>query len=128
MTNLEAATILPDAVRKEIQPGFIKITISRDEQSVNSKNVKEIELLPPPLTTTNDENELDLTNFIPPTNRKPPLSKTTKKFNEIENTMRDILEVDAEIQPQSPGRNKTALTETREFNRTKMTCKRSMYF
>jgi hypothetical protein len=77
MSNLEAATILHEAVRKEIQPGFIKITISRNEQSINSKNVKEIELLPPSLTTNNDENELDLTDFVPSINRKTPISKTS---------------------------------------------------
>ena len=46
LTNLEAANILHDAVRKEIQPGFIKITVSRNEQNLNSKNVKETELSP----------------------------------------------------------------------------------
>jgi len=78
MSNLEAAAILHDAVRKEIQPGYIKITISRvlnDEQDMNLKHVKEIELLPPSLTINNDENELDLTNFVPPVNQKPPISK-----------------------------------------------------
>jgi hypothetical protein len=75
MSNLEAATILHDAVRKEIQPGFIKITISRDEQTINSKNIKEIELLPPSITINNDENELDLINFVPSINRKTSISK-----------------------------------------------------
>ncbi len=67
-----------DAVRKEIQPGYIKITISRvlnNEHDINSKNVKETELSPFLLTTNNDENELDLTNFVPPAPRKPPMSK-----------------------------------------------------
>jgi hypothetical protein len=80
MSNLEAAAILHDAVRKEIQPGYIKITISRvlnDEQDRNLKHVKEIELLPPSLTINNDENELDLTNFVPPVNQKPPISKNS---------------------------------------------------
>ena len=78
MSNLEAAAILHDAVRKEIQPGFIKITISRvlnDEQDMNLKHVKEIELLPPSFTTNNDENELDLTNFVSPVNQKSSISK-----------------------------------------------------
>jgi hypothetical protein len=92
MSNLEAAAILHDAVRKEIQPGFIKITISRDEQSLNSKHVKEIELLPPSLITNNDENELDLTNFVPSINRKP-------------------LNGDSELLE----KNKTTLSEKREF-------------
>lgn len=79
MTNLEAATVLQDAVRKEIQPGFIKITISRllnDEQDTNGKHVKEIELFSSSsLVMNNDENELDLINFVPPINRKLPPSK-----------------------------------------------------
>jgi hypothetical protein len=37
--------------------------------------VKEIELLPSLLTMNNDENELDLTNFVASVNRKPPTSK-----------------------------------------------------
>lgn len=78
MSNIDAATVLQDAVRKEIQPGFIKISISRllnDEQDMNAKHVKEIELLSSSLTITNDENELDLTNFVPSINRKIPTSK-----------------------------------------------------
>jgi len=97
MSNLEAAAILHDAVRKEIQPGFIKITISRNEQSLNSKYVKEIELLPPSLITNNDENELDLTNFVPSINRKPTINKTSN--GDLE----------------SPGKPKTTLSEKREF-------------
>lgn len=96
LTNLEAANILHDAVRKEIQPGYIKITVSRDEQNSNSKNIREIELLPPSLTINNDENELDLTNFLSSTNQK-------------------ILINDAEFHCQTPVRNKTTLAETREF-------------
>ena len=78
MSNLEAASVLQDAVRKEIQPGFIKITISRllnDEYDMNVKNVTEIELLSSSLTLKNDENELDLINFVPSVNRKSPISK-----------------------------------------------------
>jgi hypothetical protein len=86
MTNLEAAGILHDAVRKEIQPGFIKITISRDEQNLNAKHVKEIELLPPTFTSNNEENELDLTNFVPSSNRRTPLSNIFEfYFNENNN-------------------------------------------
>lgn len=84
MSNLEAAAILHDAVRKEIHPGFIKITISRvlnDGQERNSRYVKETELLPPVATTMNDENELDLTNFVPSVNQKPPMSKNNPTLN-----------------------------------------------
>ena len=72
LTNLEAANILHDAVRKEIQPGYITITISRDEQDNQSKNVRETELLPPSAMVNKDENELDLTDFVPSVNRKTP--------------------------------------------------------
>lgn len=44
---------------------------------MNSRNIKEVELLPPSLTINNDENELDLTNFIPSINHKPPISKSS---------------------------------------------------
>ncbi|CAF3377001.1 unnamed protein product [Rotaria socialis] len=95
--NIDAATILQDAVRKEIQPGFIKITISRmlnDEQDPNAKHVKEIELLSSSLTITNDENELDLTNFVSSANRKPPMK------SDLRSSMN-----------QSPARNQKALNE-----------------
>ncbi|CAF3690986.1 unnamed protein product [Adineta steineri] len=104
LSNLDAAAILHDAVRKEIQPGFIKITISRilnDEQDMNLNHVKEIELLPPALTmNNNDENELDLTNFVPSVNQKPP-SKSTKL---LDSDTRSTIN-------QSPTRNKTTLGE-----------------
>lgn len=74
LTNLEAANILHDAVRKEIQPGYITITISRDEQESPSKNVRETELLPPTATGNKEENELDLTDFVPSVNRKTPIN------------------------------------------------------
>ncbi len=96
LTNSEAANILHDAVRKEIQPGYIKIIISRDEQNNNSKNIREIELLPPTLTMNNDENELDLTNFVSSNNRKTPIN-------------------DSEVHCQTPVRNKITLAEKREF-------------
>ncbi|CAF3620494.1 unnamed protein product [Rotaria sp. Silwood1] len=105
MSNIEAATILQDAVRKEIQPGFIKITISRllnDEQDLNSKHVKEIELLSSSLTMTNDENELDLTNFIPCVNRKPPIKSTKFIESDVHSTLN-----------QSPSKNQTTLNEQR---------------
>ncbi|CAF3579779.1 unnamed protein product [Rotaria sp. Silwood1] len=104
MSNIEAATILQDAVRKEIQPGFIKITISRllnDEQDLNSKHVKEIELLSSSLTMTNDENELDLTNFIPCVNRKPPIK------SDVHSTLN-----------QSPSKNQTTLNEQQNQEET----------
>ncbi|UJR31222.1 hypothetical protein I4U23_018726 [Adineta vaga] len=103
MSNLEAAAILHDAVRKEIHPGYIKITISRvlnDEQERNSKYVKETELLPPIATTNNDENELDLTNFVPLVNQKPPIKSTKSIDSENRSTMNA-----------SPMRNKTTLSE-----------------
>ncbi|CAF1180723.1 unnamed protein product [Adineta ricciae] len=103
LSNLEAAAILHDAVRKEIHPGFIKITISRvlnDGQERNSRYVKETELLPPVATTMNDENELDLTNFVPPVNQKPPMKPTKPIDPENRSTMN-----------QSPIRTKTTLSE-----------------
>jgi len=94
LTNLEAANILHDAVRKEIQPGFIKITVSRNEQNLNSKNVKETELSP---LINNEENELDLTSFVSSSNnRKTPI-------NEFD------------IRSQTPSRMKTTLSEKRRF-------------
>ncbi|CAF1065532.1 unnamed protein product [Rotaria sp. Silwood1] len=110
MSNIEAATILQDAVRKEIQPGFIKITISRllnDEQDLNSKHVKEIELLSSSLTMTNDENELDLTNFIPCVNRKPPIKSTKFIESDVHSTMN-----------QSPSKNQTTLNEQQNQEET----------
>jgi hypothetical protein len=84
MSNLEAAAILHEAVRREIHPGHIKVTISRlpitidEQQQRNStRYVKEIDLSPPPslMPVNNDENELDLTTFVPPPLiRKPPSS------------------------------------------------------
>ncbi|CAF5004704.1 unnamed protein product [Rotaria sp. Silwood1] len=110
MSNIEAATILQDAVRKEIQPGFIKITISRllnDEQDLNSKHVKEIELLSSSLTMTNDENELDLTNFIPCVNRKPPIKSTKFIESDVHSTLN-----------QSPSKNQTTLNEQQNQEET----------
>ena len=71
ISNLEAANILHDAVRKEIHPGYIKITISRlchPESEIPT--VHETDLLPIFSTPVNDENELDLTTFVPSVNRK----------------------------------------------------------
>ncbi|CAF3630837.1 unnamed protein product [Rotaria sordida] len=104
MSNIEAATILQDAVRKEIQPGFIKITISRllnDEQDSNAKHVKEIELLSSSLVMNNDENELDLTNFVPSVNRKYPIK------SDIRSTIN-----------QSPAKNQTTLHEKQNQEET----------
>ncbi|CAF2758571.1 unnamed protein product [Rotaria sp. Silwood2] len=110
MSNIEAATILQDAVRKEIQPGFIKITISRllnDEQDSNSKHVKEIELLSSSLTMNNDENELDLINFVPCVNRKPPIKSTKFIESDVRSTMN-----------QSPATTQTPLNDNQNQEET----------
>ncbi len=94
ISNLEAAATLHEAVRREIHPGYIKVTISRspitteqEQQLPNStKYVKEVDLtLPPPssIPINNDENELDLTTFVPPVpplSRKPPSQHSSKIF------------------------------------------------
>ncbi|CAF3675334.1 unnamed protein product [Rotaria sordida] len=99
ISNLEAAAILHEAVRREIHPGHIKVTISRlpmttDDQHMNStRYVKEIDLLPPPLSSSlipvnNDENELDLTTFVPPPPliRKPPTQQSSRHSSRLEST------------------------------------------
>jgi hypothetical protein len=84
LTNLEAAAILHEVVRHEIHPGHIKVTISRctsDQPSMNStRYVKEIDLSPLPtlISVNNDQNELDLTQFVPPPLvRKPPSQQSS---------------------------------------------------
>lgn len=85
LSNVDAANILHDAVRKEIHPGYIKITVSRSQQqdldtssiSFQTKNVQETDLLPP--TQSNDENELDLTNFVPQVTRRSSTHEFSKK-------------------------------------------------
>ncbi|CAF0863533.1 unnamed protein product [Rotaria sordida] len=99
ISNLEAAAILHEAVRREIHPGHIKVTISRlpmtaDDQHMNStRYVKEIDLLPPSLSSSlipvnNDENELDLTTFVPPPPliRKPPTQQSSRHSSRLEST------------------------------------------
>ncbi|CAF3654779.1 unnamed protein product [Rotaria sp. Silwood1] len=98
MLNLEAAAILHEAVRHEIHPGHIKVTISRlpittDDQHINStRHVKEIDLSPPPSSSSlmpvnNDENELDLTTFVPPPLiRKPPTQPSHRHSSRLEST------------------------------------------
>lgn len=86
LSNLEAANILHDAVRKEIHPGYIKVTVSRPQSpdsdvSPNrdgSKHVQETDLSPTLLSRVNDENELDLTNFVPSVNRRTPSQDISK--------------------------------------------------
>ena len=89
LSNLEAAAILHEAVRREIHPGHIKVTVSRlpnptDEQqsSSSARYVKEIDLSPLPTLTTvnNDENELDLTTFVPPPLVRKPPSQHSRQF------------------------------------------------
>ena len=78
LSNIDAANILHDAVRKEIHPGYIKITVSRalnhDSEIVSNghptKNVHETDLSSPGVSQMNDENELDLTNFVAPISRR----------------------------------------------------------
>ena len=86
-SNLEAATILHDAVRREIHPGYIKVTVSRlptltdDEQLDSTRFVRETDLTPAsllPMSNNNDDNELDLTTFVPPLIRKPPSQQSSK--------------------------------------------------
>ncbi len=84
LSNLEAAAILHEAVRREIHPGHIKVTISRHPitSEEQTKHVKEIDLSPLPLLNpmNNDENELDLTTFVPPPlTRKPPTQHSSKE-------------------------------------------------
>ncbi|CAF1427046.1 unnamed protein product [Adineta steineri] len=101
LSNLEAAATLHEAVRREIHPGYIKVTISRspittedeEQQHMNSKRyVKEIDLSSPSLIpVNNDENELDLTTFVvppppPPLNRKPPSQHTSRHSSRLEST------------------------------------------
>lgn len=73
LSNLEAAAILHEAVRHEIHPGHIKMTICRSIGSdEHQQNVKEIGLPPFPMSNR-DENELDLINYVPSSSsRKPP--------------------------------------------------------
>lgn len=83
LSNSEAASILHEAVRHEIHPGFIKVTISRLPSTCEDHNryVKEIDLSPTIFSygMNNDENELDLTNFVPPPlTRKPPTQHSRK--------------------------------------------------
>ncbi|CAF1041998.1 unnamed protein product [Adineta ricciae] len=85
ISNLEAATILHESVRREIHPGHIKVTISRlpntsdnDQDRLNSSRyVKEVDLiLPVSQSVTSfkeDENELDLTTYVPPPVSRKPL-------------------------------------------------------
>lgn len=59
-----------DAVRREVHPGHIKITILRERTPENENSTYEIkDLAPTPSPTlsavNNDENELDLTNYFP---------------------------------------------------------------
>ena len=92
LPNLDAANILHDAVRKEIHPGYIKITIARqchheqENTSINdgSKYVQEIDLTPALLTRTNDDNELDLTKFVPPVSRKVPMQQMSRNSLSID--------------------------------------------
>ena len=87
MSNLDATAILHEAVKREIHPGHIKVTISRspitiEDQAINStKYVKETDILSPLslISMNNDENELDLTTFVPPPLiRKPPSQQSSK--------------------------------------------------
>ncbi|CAF3148603.1 unnamed protein product [Rotaria socialis] len=97
LSNLEAAAILHEAVRREIHPGYIKVTISRlpmttDDQYTNAaRHIKEIDLSPLPSSSivpvNNDENELDLTTFVPPPLiRKPPTQQSTRHSSRLEST------------------------------------------
>ncbi|CAF4267149.1 unnamed protein product [Rotaria socialis] len=97
LSNLEAAAILHEAVRREIHPGYIKVTISRlpmttDDQYTNAaRHIKEIDLSPLPsssiIPVNNDENELDLTTFVPPPLiRKPPTQQSTRHSSRLEST------------------------------------------
>jgi len=83
LSNLEAANILHDAVRKEIHPGYIKITVSRlCHPEFDIPTVQETDLSPMFSTPVNDENELDLTTFVPSVNRKAvPSQQDSKSMN-----------------------------------------------
>jgi hypothetical protein len=84
LSNLDAAAILHESVRREIHPGYIKVTISRlpINAEEHPRHVKETDLSPPLPTLSpinNDENELDLTTFVPPpVTRKPPSQQSSK--------------------------------------------------
>jgi hypothetical protein len=86
ISNLEAAAILHEAVRREIHPGHIKVTVSRLPITAeeHSRHVKETDLSPTLLSLNpinNDENELDLTTFVPPPlTRKPPSQQPSNYF------------------------------------------------
>ncbi|CAF0997726.1 unnamed protein product [Adineta ricciae] len=85
ISNSDAATILHESVRREIHPGYIKVTISRlpktsdnDQERLNSsRHVKEVDLVLPVFQSAvsfkDDENELDLTTYVPPSISRKPL-------------------------------------------------------
>ncbi|UJR15331.1 hypothetical protein I4U23_002281 [Adineta vaga] len=106
ISNLEAAAILHEAVRREIHPGFIKVTISRlpityenEQERLNStKYVKETDLSLPSLSlipVNNDENELDLTTFVPP---PPPISRKPS----LQQSNHHSFRIDPNIRSSSP--------------------------
>ncbi|CAF1014793.1 unnamed protein product [Rotaria sordida] len=101
ISNLEAADILHETVRREIHLGHIKITILRlsmitDDQHMNStRYVKEIDLLPPSpsslMPINNDENELDFTTFVPlPLVRKPPIQQSSRHSSRLKSTLATV--------------------------------------
>ncbi|CAF4714159.1 unnamed protein product [Rotaria sp. Silwood1] len=141
MLNLEAAAILHEAVRHEIHPGHIKVTISRlpittDDQHINStRHVKEIDLSPPSSSSSlmpvnNDENELDLTTFVPPPLiRKPPTQPSHRHSSRLESTRltdsdmrstspRSASATTRSIINQSPSRSKQTFIQSQNEQKT----------
>ncbi|CAF3309113.1 unnamed protein product [Rotaria sp. Silwood2] len=121
ISNLEAATILHEAVRREIHPGHIKVTISRlpmtndDQHMTSTRHVKEIDLSPLPslMPVNNDENELDLTTFVPPPLvRKPPTQLSNRHSSRLESTRL----VDSDIHSSSP--RSTSVTARSTINQS----------
>lgn len=117
LSNLEAANILHDAVRKEIHPGYIKITVSRlCHPEFDIPTVQETDLSPMFSTPVNDENELDLTTFVPSVNRKAvPNQQDSSRKSKFSLEILDVIELLLEsMNPPLPNRDRPTLNEKRK--------------